>query len=61
VIDQGAPGVREPDAAAAAVHERGAGALLQRRDLLRDGGLGVGERVSRGRERAVVRDGLEDA
>jgi hypothetical protein len=39
--------VREPDAAAAAVHERGAGPLLESGDLLRNGGLRVGERVGR--------------
>jgi hypothetical protein len=61
VVDQRLAGVREPHAAAAAVDERGAGALLERGDLLRDGGLGVRERVRRGRERPVLGDRFEDA
>ena len=54
------PGVREAHAAAAAIHERGARVLLERRDLLRDGGLRIGERVGGGRERTVLRNGLKD-
>jgi hypothetical protein len=60
VLDQGATGVGEPNAAAATVHERGAGALLESRDLLGDGGLGVRERLRCGGERAVLRDRAQD-
>ena len=47
VLDERLAGVGEPHAAAAAVDERGAGALLERRDLLGDGRLGVRESVGR--------------
>ena len=60
VLDERAAGVGEAHAAAAAVDERGAGLLLERGDLLGDGGLGVGERLGRGGERAVLGDRLED-
>ena len=59
VLDQRAAGVGEPDAAAGAVDERGAGLLLERGDLLGDGGLGVGERLGGGGEGAVLGDRLE--
>ena len=60
VLDQRAPGVREPHAAAAAIHERGARAPLEGRDLLRDGGLRIGEGVGGSRERAVLRNGTKN-
>jgi hypothetical protein len=61
VLDERLPCVGQPDAAAAAVDEHGPGALLERRDLLGDGRLGVGERVSRGGERAVLGHRAEHA
>jgi hypothetical protein len=60
VVDQRPARVRQVDAAAGAVDERGAGAALERGDLLGDGRLRVGERLGRGGEGAVLRDRLED-
>ena len=60
MLDERAAGVGQPHAAAAAVDERGARLLLERGDLLGDGGLGVGERVGGGGERAVLGDRLEN-
>ena len=52
VAHDGLAGVREADAAGTALDQRGAGLALERRDLLGDGGLGEGERLGRGGERA---------
>jgi hypothetical protein len=60
VLHEGAPGVRKAHPAAAAVHERGARSLLEGRDLLRDGGLRIGEGVGGRRERSVLRNRPED-
>ena len=54
-------GLREPHAARAALDEHRAGLALERRDLLRHGGLGEGERVGGGRERAAQGDLPEHA
>src|SRR5919108_90658 len=49
-------GLGQADAARAALDEHGAGLALERRDLLRDGGLGERERLGGGRERAAQGD-----
>ena len=59
VIDQRAAGVGEEDAPAGAVDERGAGRLLERGDLLGDGGLRVRERLGGRGEGAVLGHRLE--
>ena len=56
MLDEHAAGVREPDAARAALHELRPGLAFERRDLLGDGGLCVGERVGRRGEGALCRD-----
>ena len=61
MLDQRAAGVGEPDAARAAVHERGPGLALERGDLLRDCGLRVRERLGGGGERTLFRDLLQHA
>ena len=60
VVDERAARVGQADSAAGAVHERGAGGLLESGDLLGDRGLGVGERLGGGGEGAVLGDRLED-
>ena len=52
VADDGIAGLGEPDPAGAALHEHGPGLALERGDLLGHGGLGEGERLGRGGERA---------
>ena len=54
-------GLGQPDAARVALDERAAGLALERGDLLRDGGLGEGEGLGGGRERAADRDLPEHA
>ena len=56
MADDGLAGVGQPDAARAALDEHGAGLALERGDLLGDGGLGEGERLGRGGERAPEGD-----
>ena len=56
VADDGLAGVGEPHAARAALDEHGAGLALERGDLLGDGGLGEGERLGCGGERAPEGD-----
>ncbi len=60
VADERLSGGRQADAARMALEQRHPGFGLERRDLLGDGRLGVGERVGGGRERAAVGDLLED-
>ena len=55
------PGVGEADAAHAALDERRPGLALERGDLLRDGGLGEGERLGGGGERAALGDLAQDS
>ena len=54
--DERAPGLGQPHAARVAVDEHGAGLALERRDLLRDSRLRVGQRLGRGGEGAAQRD-----
>ena len=60
MADERAPGLGEPHAARVAVDEHRAGLALQRRDLLRDRRLRVGERLGRGGERAPRGDLPQD-
>jgi hypothetical protein len=53
--------IGEANAATGAVDEGGPGALLERRDLLRDRRLGVGQSLRGGREGALLRDRLQDS
>ena len=53
---QRAPGVREPHAARAALHQPGAGLALQGGHVLADGRLGEVERLGGGGERAPLGD-----
>ena len=61
VLDERTARVGEPDAAGVALDEPGAGLAFERGDLLRDGGLGVGERIGGGGERAAGGDLAQDA
>jgi hypothetical protein len=61
VLDQRAPGVGQAHATRAAVEQRRPRLALERGDLLRDAGLGVGEGLGGVLERAVLGDGSEDA
>jgi hypothetical protein len=54
VADQGLAGIGEADVPVIAVQKAGARFLLERRDLLADGGLREVERVSGSRERALL-------
>ena len=56
MLDQGRAGGRGPQAPAVADDQRGARLRLQRGHRLRDRGLGVGQRVRGGRERALDHD-----
>jgi hypothetical protein len=60
VRDERAAGVGQAHAACVALHERRPRLLLQRGDLLGDGGLGVGERFGGSRERAARGDLSQD-
>ena len=60
VPDERLPGGGQRDAARMALEERDPGFALERRDLLRDGRLGVGQRLRGGRQRAAVRDLAKD-
>ena len=60
VADERAPRVGEADAAHAALDERRPGLALERGDLLRDGGLGEGQRLRGGGERAAPGDLAQD-
>ena len=60
MADQRLAGGRQADAARMALEQRHPGFGLERRDLLGDRRLGVGERLGGGRERAAVGDLLED-
>ena len=60
VLEQHLAGRREPHAARQPLDQRHPGLGLERGDLLRDGGLRVGERVGGGGERAAARDLDED-
>ena len=60
MADERVARVGQADAAHAALDERGAGLALERRDLLRDGGLRERQRLGGGRERAVLGDLAED-
>ncbi len=53
VSEQGFAGRRQADAARQALDERDAGLSLECRDLLRDGGLGVGELLGGSGDRAL--------
>ena len=55
VLDERATGVGEPHAARSALDERRARLPFERRDLLRDRGLGVRQRFGCGGERPLVR------
>ena len=61
MADDGLAGLGQPHAARAALHEHGAGLALERGDLLGDGGLGEGERLGCGGERAAEGDLAQDA
>ena len=61
VIDERAPGVGQPHAAAAALDELRAGLALERRDLLGDGRLRVRQALGGGGERALRGDLAQDA
>ena len=61
MADEHAARVGEADAARAALDQRRAGLALERGDLLRDGGLGEGERLGRGGERAALGDLAQDS
>ena len=54
------PAAVRRDAAGVALEQHHPGLGLERCDLLGDGGLGVGERLGRGRERAAVGDLAQD-
>jgi hypothetical protein len=56
VADECLAGLGQPDPAGVALDERSAGLALERGDLLRDGGLGEGEGLGGGRERAAYGD-----
>ena len=57
--DAGAPGLGEPHGPRAALDERHARLALERGDLLRDRGGGESERLRRGGDGAVFRDGAQ--
>ena len=59
VSEQDLAGLREPRALAIAFDQDGAGFALQRRDLLADRGLRVGERIRGGRERSEFKEVFE--
>ena len=59
-LDQRAASVGEPDAASPALDELRPGLALQCGDLLRDGGLRVGQRLGGGGEGAPGRDLSQD-
>ena len=61
VLDEQPAGVGQLGAAARARDERGADLGLERGQVLRDGGLGEGQRVGRGGQRAVVGDRAQRA
>ncbi len=60
VRKQDLAGLGEPRALAIAFDQRRPGFALQRRDLLADRRLRVGERLGRGRERASIGELTED-
>jgi hypothetical protein len=60
MTEQCPAGVRQPDTAGVPVHELRPGRALEARDLLRDRGLAVVERLGGRRERAALDDLLED-
>ena len=61
VADEHLAGGGEADAARLALDQLHADLLLEPGDLLRDGGLGVGERLGGGGEGAAQRDLAQDA
>ena len=61
VADHRRAGLRQPHAARGALDEDRAGLPLERRDLLRHGGLGEGQRLCRSGERAALGDLPEHA
>src|SRR5207245_5696021 len=60
VSEQDLAGLREPRALAIAFDQDRPGFALERRDLLADRGLRIGERVRGGRERAALGEFAED-